>query len=206
MRLFLAAFLLIASALSATPIAINGLLLSPALPTELVSVPFSSGTGVSTTNQYDTYVQIDVSGFGQSLGSALNDAFYLFTNMSGTPVAPANDANYYQLRVKTSALAPFQPQYDIKYFVVYDVATGLPVTAPYVPAYAPSHNYSFVLHLMGPSPLYFGVSDGNFGDNSGSYSITVTQLLTVPEPSSLVLAGLGILMLSVNHLRKRRAA
>jgi hypothetical protein len=32
--------------------------------------------------------------------------------------------------------------------------------------------------------LHFGVSDGIFSDNSGAYTITVSQVAAIPEPSA----------------------
>jgi hypothetical protein len=51
---------------------------------------------------------------------------------------------------------------------------------------------------------YFGVSDGGFSDNTGAYTISVTQLdkdgrpIPIPhnpEPNTLALLGLGTLPL-----------
>jgi hypothetical protein len=205
MRLFVAALLFTASVLTAAPITINGLNYYLGTPTESLNAPFTSSAGTSTANEYDNYVLVEVSGIGESLGNALNDAFYVFTDVAGMPIAPVHDANYYQLRVNTSAMAPFQPQFDIKNFIIYDVATGMQVTSPFVPAYSASHTYSFVIPVSGPSTLYFGVSDGNFGDNAGSYSLTVTQLTAIPEPSTAILGTCGLLFVTVRLLRRRRA-
>ena len=52
--------------------------------------------------------------------------------------------------------------------------------------------------------LFLGFNDqvGQFGDNSGSFSATVT----VPEPSSAALAGLGALTFGTNFLKRKSAA
>jgi hypothetical protein len=51
--------------------------------------------------------------------------------------------------------------------------------------------------------LFLGFNDqiSSFGDNSGSFNVTVT----VPEPSSLALAGVGALVFSSFARRKRNA-
>jgi PEP-CTERM motif len=59
-----------------------------------------------------------------------------------------------------------------------------------LPAYEASHVYSFELNtgLLSPGQLHFSVSDGDFTDNSGFYTITVTS---VPEPATWAMMLLG---------------
>lgn len=122
---------------------------------ETVNVPFttsSNGTtgGVLTAQSYSGVVTIAVSGTGWSLSQRLNDAFYVYT---GGP--PYYDAAWYHLRIGTGH--------------VVDQLRGSP------PPYTSTHNYSFAWNAGAtPQRLRFWVSDGNFSDNGGSYTITVT--------------------------------
>ncbi len=202
MTKLLATVVFSAALLSAAPFVINGVPYVPTTPSEVLSAPFTSDTGVGTSNQYHDYVLVTVAGTGQSVGTAFNDAFYVFTDQAGNPVAPVNDADFYQVRFSTAPMAPLQPGFDAKNFIVYDVGTGTQVAPPYVPAYNPSHNYSFVVPVGGLNTLYFGVSDGIFSDNSGGYRVSITQLAGVPEPSSLALAACGAALVIVRRRRR----
>jgi len=155
------------------------LLTAPAFASETLTATFTQPDGGVTVNKYDNVVLITVSGVGQSLGSDYNDAFYLYADAAGGPIGPTNDPNYYQLTFGTSPLVAFDPSQDAKNFIV----GGLP-------AYNPSHAYTFELNtgVSVPSVLHFGVSDGIFSDNSGSYTITVSQ---IPEISTWTMMFLG---------------
>ncbi|HEX6432069.1 MAG TPA: T9SS type A sorting domain-containing protein, partial [Niastella sp.] len=67
--------------------------------------------------------------------------------------------------------------------IVYDVDAGTAVTPPYVPPFRADNTYTFIINMntlvpapAGPSILRFGVSDGVVIDNSGAYTIQITQL------------------------------
>ena len=166
-------FWLGAVAYGGNPIIIGSTTYVPGTTTESLSTPFTSITGQATANAYSGYVLVNVSGTGQSAGAAYNDAFYVLGSGS-----PSHDPSYYQIRYSTAPMSAFEPQFDAYNFIVYDAIAGTQVNFPYVPAYQASNTYSFVLPVPGggPSVLYFGVSDGDYSDNTGSYSITVTQL------------------------------
>jgi len=157
---------------------------------ETVTSTFLEADGGVTTGLYSGIVKITISGFGQSRGSDLNDAFYLFD-----PQSPAvHDSSYYQLAFATSALFPFGPDLD----AFLSIIGGLPT-------YNAAHVYSFDLDTgaVAPTQLHFGVSDGNFSDNSGQFLITVSA---VPEPSTWAMMILGFGGLGFLAYRRRNQA
>jgi len=161
-----------------------------AAPTsETLTAVFTTPDGGVTVNGYDGWVRLDVSGVGQSLGSCFNDAFYLYT------CGIAHDGSFYQLTFGTTTLVALNPAQDAFHFI----DGGLP-------AYNPSHNYVFFLNtgVFSPTLLHFGVSDGVFRDNSGAYTINVTEI-GVPEPGVLALIAAGLLSLFGFGLIRRRA-
>ena len=166
---------------------INGTEYGAAGSAENLTATFTNPDGGVTTGKYDDLVEITVSGTGMSEGAALNDAFYLL----GPP--PYNDANYYQMTFGTGTLTAYDPAADIKNFIVYDMISGKQVTPAYVPAYETDNTYSFIIDTGAVSlmNLHFGVSDGQYGDNTGAYQIAVTQLDAIPEPGALIMVALG---------------
>jgi len=142
---------------------------------ETITATFQQPDGGVTSGLYNGIVHVTVSGTGQSLATDLNDAFYLFDPEN----PPVHDAQFYQLTFGTSALVGFAPAQDAINFIV----GGLP-------AYSSSHIYSFDLdtNAVAPAQLHFGVSDGRFDDNSGSFTISVSA---VPEPSTWAMMILG---------------
>ena len=166
-------------------------LTAPVLASETLTATFTQPDGGVTVNTYDNTVLVTVSGVGQSAGTNYNDAFYVYADASGAPIGPTNDPDYYQLTFGTSALVGFDPAQDAKYFLVGSL-----------PAYNPNHIYMFELDTgtSAPSSLHFGVSDGNFSDNSGFYTITVSE---VPEPSTWAMMLLGFAGLAFAAFRSR---
>lgn len=164
---------------------------------ENLSVPFTV-PGVATSDAYSGVVEVLVSGTGYSLGPIINDAFHYVPG--GYPL----DGQYYQLNLgwTTNPLVPFSGEpNNINNFIVFVEGIGA-VSNPYTPGYNPNNLYHFVVDttLLGAQSLQFGVSDGNFGDNGGSYNITVWQLKEgasgVPDtPAYYTLAGLAFVLL-----------
>lgn len=150
------------------------LIAGPAAASETFPASFMTPDAGVSTQSYSGLVHVTVSGTGQSLGTIFNDAFYLLP--SGV-----HDANYYQLTFGSSPLVGFDPTQNAFNYIV----GGLP-------AYQASHVYSFMLNtgLVVPGQLHFGVGDGAFGDNSGSFTITISE---APEPASwaLMVGGFG---------------
>lgn len=162
----------------------------PALASEMLTATFTAADGGVTAGSYSGIVDVTVAGFGQSLGSQLNDAFYLFSG------PPTHDGSYYQLTFGTSTLVGFSPAQNAVNFLVAAL-----------PAYNASHVYSFKLNtgLVAPGKLHFGVGDGNFSDNSGAFKITVSG--GVPEPTTwaLMMVGFGGLGACLRASRRKVA-
>lgn len=158
---------------------------APAMAAEVVSVSFTTPTGGQSVGTYSGVVNLTVSGTGFSLGPRINDAFY-------DVLTQTRDPSYYQLTFGTAPLVPFNPAQNAVNFLVGPL-----------PAYSPTNTYSFQLNtgLVTPGILYFGVSDGNFGDNGGAYRIVINA---VPEPASwaLLIAGFGALGTAVRQERR----
>lgn len=170
----------------ASAAALLSLMLASPASAEIVSATFLQADGGVTVGTYSGTVHITISGTGQSAGTAFNDAFYVYS-----PGAPLHFSDYYQLTFGTSTLLPFTPSQDAYLAIIGGV-----------PAYNASHTYSFDLNTGAavPTKLHFGVSDGNFTDNSGSYSISVTS--AVPEPSTWAMMILGFA--GVGYMAYRR--
>jgi uncharacterized protein (TIGR03437 family) len=151
----------------------------PGSVTENVTVSFTTPTGGKTVNNYSGYVMLTVSGTGTSNAGALNDAFYLI----GPP--QTYDLNYFQLAVDSADLTPKEPTADAVTSIAFDVDANKEVRSqPYLPLYRANNTYTIIIdttllisHGSVPAALRFGVSDATFTDNSGNYSITVTQLI-----------------------------
>lgn len=148
---------------------------------ETVIAPFNT-PDTMTTGMYSDMVMITVSGDGESLGQAQNDAFHIFEDGGGNPIAPYNSGSYYQLNAGIVALPPFILSELAVNKMVFDVDAGQQVAGGYVPAYRSDHTYSFVMNTgsMNLANMHFGVADGNFADNTGAYTITVCQLRPLP--------------------------
>lgn len=206
--LFLAACAaaLLASGGPANAITIGGTDYVHSGPSEDLSITFTAADAGTTANTYSGFVQVTVSGVGESAGTRLNDAFYVFTDPAHNLIAPFNDPQYYQLAFDTVALVPFNPSRDIKDFIVYDLDGGIEVTPAYVPAYRPDHTYAFVIDVGAGGILHFGTSDGNFSDNSGSHSIHLAQLAPIPEPSGTLLFCIGSVAVGLAIDGRRRRA
>lgn len=159
---------------------IGGISYIPCSPSETVVAPFTTTAGSVTTNQYSGLVLLTVSGTGQSAGASLNDAFYF-----DIPGNPTHLADFFQLVITIGASVfsgGLNPN-DAYRHIVYDVDAGTDVTLPYVPSFRADNTYTFIINMntlvpapAGPSILRFGVDDGVVIDNSGAYTVHITQL------------------------------
>lgn len=186
---------------------IGGVNYAPVGSAESVIAPFNTAVGAASANQYSGLVLISVAGIGQSYSSDFNDAFYYSL---GDTSFSHQGGFYYQMVATKSGSLQLSTSYAASSLVVYDVDAGKEVKPPYIPVFRPDHTYRFVLNtagLGGPSSsiLRFGVGDVLFGDNTGAYTIQITQLLpaTVPEPSSLLMATIACGLFGGIHLRRR---
>jgi hypothetical protein len=153
-------------------------LISAAPATETVTAPFTDGiNAVSTINQYIGTVLITVSGTGQAAGEQWSDAFYVFANeageeFTGPPGLGIDTGGPWHTAAAWVLTINEKPAEDF-------------IQGGVVPAYSASHEYSFQINVPELTVLTFGVGDGNGGDNTGSYVITVTSVpdFAVPESS-----------------------
>ena len=173
---------------------------------EQLSAPFVN-PATETVGAYGGYVEVIVSGTGNSYFDLPNDAFYdIFTGL------PMFDSigKFYQLNVGWAGLPLFpfagEPN-NIDNFIVFIEGAGM-VAPGTVPAFNPNapHQYHFVVEIPPDAGiLEFGVSDGAFSDNGGQYDIEVFQLAAqaqvVQEPASWALLGLGLACVAARRRR-----
>jgi hypothetical protein len=109
---------------------------------------------VQTQYSYSGTVVVTIRGTGQAASTKYSDAFYVYTDLSGNPSTPWHGTTY--------------PNWTL--------CINGQVSDHFVPllAYNPSHTYTFSMKAPG-GQINFGVCDGNPTDNTGSYTITITQ-------------------------------
>jgi hypothetical protein len=154
-----------APAVSPTTFLINGASYATSDLQETLAATFTRPDGGVTVNAYQGYVLLHVTGVGQSYANVYNDAFYLYSGPFDPP-KNGHDGGYYQLTFGTSPLPAFCLACNAASFLVGPL-----------PAYNPAHDYT---RLARPGALHFGVSDGGYNDNTGAYTIAVTQLAPAP--------------------------
>jgi hypothetical protein len=169
---------------------------------ETVTATFTQADGGDTIGSYWGDVDVTVTGYGQSSGADFNDAFYIFQNNGENtcktyPCASAS-LGFYGLAFGTSPLSPYDSANLASNFLVGPI-----------PAYNPGHVYTVELDTglshANAGMLHFGVADGDFGDNSGSFTITVTEASSTPEASTWAMMLLGMAGLGVLNARRMRA-
>jgi PEP-CTERM motif len=168
---------------------------------ENVVAPFTLPAGTSTTRNYTGAVEVFVTGSGFSLGSLTNNAFGPF----GT--------GFYSLGLGTSLepLSGGRPDLTIGRFINFIDGVGA-VPFGTTPAYNPANDYRFVVDLGSLStPLSFGVLDGFYSDNGGSFNVTLWSLRAganngVPEPATwlMMLFGFALIGGSMRHRSRHK--
>lgn len=126
---------------------------------ETLTVPFDDDSPTLTTRQYRGRVRLFIEGTGQAAGNAYSDAFYLYTDDAGRPLAePQTEMFDLEIDGQRAIIAlglqddppPFDPENHL-YAVIYDVEDD-------------------------PRQIAFRIADYSVGDNSGAFTITVVQL------------------------------
>jgi hypothetical protein len=174
-------------------------------PSEQIIAPFTTSGGVQSVNTYSGLLEVVVSGVGNSLGTATNDAFYGIdsgTHVCVTEGAPIDSScslgPSYQLGVGFQG-APFSA-YDVsdaENFITFIDAVGY-VSPGTLPSYdSANHAYHFIIDMsflnVSSSQVTFGVTDDFYNDNGGQYIIDIYQTQAVPLPPALWLFGTGLL-------------
>ena len=124
--------------------------------TETVTAYFTGGAySIQTVNSYSGTVQISVSGIGQAYNvSCYSDAFYVYTDQSGNAITP------FHRTTTPNWVMTINGEHTDNF-----VAT---------PAYNSGHSYTFTITAPGGT-LSFGIDDNVTSDDTGYYSVTVTQ-------------------------------
>ncbi len=175
-------------------------------PTDTLTVPFSNGTGVTTTDVFSGSVEIQVSGTGHAYYSDISDAFYMTASQT-----EYSQNGMFELAIGTPE-HPFPgaspSDVAIKFDITFIDGVG-PVTSGTIPAYSSTNTYDFVINVPNSTAttLTFGVNDNQFGDNGGQYNLEVIQLAAVPEPSTwaMLLGGAGLIVFGRRFRRSRPA-
>ncbi len=131
---------------------------TPPSVSETIYMPYTDGeSGVTTSNSYHGMVTVDISGTGQAIDvHGWTDAFYVYTNGQQTPVQPWH-----------KSVLP-------SWVLTIDGGPCDPYITSGIPGYNPSHVYSFTMNAPG-GQISFGVGDPVPSDNTGGYTITITQ-------------------------------
>jgi len=155
---------------------INGVTYVTTNQHETLTATFTRPDGGISLAGYKGFVRLHISGVGVSYPPEHNDAFYLYDGRFANgqfASSPTHgwDGAYYQLTYSSSTL----PNNDAGADAFVHLVGG-------TPAYSPTHEYTVLLDtgLATAGQLHFGVSDAGFSDNSGAYTITVTQLTPAP--------------------------
>ncbi len=121
---------------------------------ETVTFPLTAGAnGATTKHSYTGTTTITVSGTGQVAGTQYSDAFYIYTNSNGQPITPLHYKDFLSLCINAQPVDRF-------------VKT--------IPPYNPNHIYTFQIDVPGVA-LMFGICDSGVRDNTGSFTITISQ-------------------------------
>lgn len=172
---------------------------------ETFDAAFTDPIGGQTLGSYSGLVEVLVSGIG-SIGPGTADAFYVYNYDQG--------GYYYELSLGTTGtpLQAFHPDQTILRAISFIDGVGAVGSFTRPGENLGDHSYHFVVDLAkigvsSPTQLQFGITEGQYGDNNGAYSVTVYQLAegasAVPAPATWAMMVMGFGMVGV-ALRKRR--
>lgn len=127
---------------------------------ETLSIPFVGGIYAATTkNVYSRTVSVYSCGDGTAWDvKGLSDTFYVYDYPGGTPFTP-----WHKVKIPNWVL------------VVNGNSIETYLNGNSIPGYNANHCYSFHLYNLPAGHITFGVGDTYQYDNSGGYTITVTQ-------------------------------
>ncbi len=168
---------------------------------ESLTAPFTDTDGVATANTYSGFVEVLVSGTGNSFASFTNDAFYILE-------FNAAQEFFWHLGIGTTAepLAPFNPFTGAQRLITFIDGVGF-VPPNTIPAFEPTNSYRFVINAGATAtPLSFGVIDENFTDNAGAFEVQAWQLSDpIPEPATwlTMMFGFGAVGAAMRARRRR---
>jgi len=174
---------------------------------ESLSAAFTDPIGGQTLGSYSGLVEVLVSGVG-SIGPGTADAFYVYNYDQG--------GYYYELSLGTTGtpLAAFHPDQTILRAISFIDGVGAVNSFDRPAENLAGHDYHFVVDLAkigvsSPTQLQFGITEGQYSDNNGAYSLTVYQLAegssAVPAPATWAMMVMGFGMIG-SGLRRRRLA
>jgi hypothetical protein len=170
-------------------------------PGESLTAPFTDTDGVATANSYSGFVEVLVSGTGNSFASFTNDAFYILE-------FNAAQEFFWHLGIGTAAepLAPFNPFRGAQRLITFIDGVGF-VPQNTIPAFDPTNSYHFVINAgVDATPLSFGVIDEVFTDNGGAFAVQAWQLSDpIPEPATwlMTIFGFGAIGAAMRARRRR---
>jgi len=125
---------------------------------ETVTFPLTAGSnGATTKNSYRGTTTITVSGTGQAAAKFYSDAFYMYADDKRQPIAPKHFKDFLSLCINAQPVDHFVPS---------------------IPPYNPNHTYTFQMNAPG-GPLMFGICDDGVSDNTGSFTVTISQGLSL---------------------------
>lgn len=119
---------------------------------ESLVVYFTNSSGTQTQNSYQGSVTVSISGYGQASQTQYSDAFYRYTSTTGTPTTSPGHPSCWVLWINGEDPSNFGT----------------------IPGYNSGHYYTFTMNAPGGT-INFKVCDDNYADNTGEYSITITQ-------------------------------
>lgn len=158
-------------------------------PAEQFALPLTQQFGVTAVNEYSGLVEVTLSGTGGTNPGETIDAFYMFEQPPGAPVAPFAH-NGVRISRGTCACAPGEGagredcnSPHIAEFIVYIGGVGV-VGSGTKPSYDPDHEYRFIIDLGElAAPVTLGIHDCGVFDNRGTFLVELRAVSDLPTPT-----------------------